>query len=997
MVKDKPPQSAREGADKYARDTQHESNVLPYPVFPDEASQPSRRRSSAFSRLDTEDPNSYKSPHNPSNIPASLRISPKTSFENLRKSQEELAASNAGRGAAGTHSSSIAPTNREQETVPPTQLAQVHQSYITTNPYHRSQNNGAQDFPTGAESSAAIWGSAQGFHPVEGTTLHTLTSRTSQLSLKGETRTSLKEPSNLIGPHESTPAVSLTTASPENDIFPHQLPLDSHKISHVPDIVSSRPPQFDSSQGPRRNDSADWDPGADISTFDALSSRGHGLPGVSEVDETQTRSRTWEEMQAWENQERVNRENEAHEASIRAQQAEKERRAEEEWHRGEEAALREAQSGVIAQNRPMSEATLALAQMAFPPVSHDRGPSLPPRPSVEPPVPSKSLSSAGPSSSSGGEQPTPASPTSQKKEAKKAKKETYQIKQINWYDANSRHNPRRSPILVQNLNGPCPLLALVNALTLSTPAGADTALIETLRVREQISLGFLLDAVFDELMSGRRGDAAQELPDVGELYAFLSALHSGMNVNPRFRPLANPQNIMDLPHDSAPPNNIDDSSPGGFEETREMRFYSTFAVRLIHGWLPQKNHPAYAALERSAATYEDAQNLMFREEELEDKLQTHGLNPEEQLLLEDITTIKYFLNQSATQLTAHGLKVIQSSLGLGEIAILFRNDHFSTLYKHPQSGQLLQLITDAGYASHDEIIWESLVDVNGELCEFFSGDFRPIGNVAGDVQPTNNQSDDTEGWTTVERNGNKSNRSRTDPTLTPTQQQPKALTAAEPTFTPNTEQEDRDFALALQMQEEEEERERRETTARRREEDLSRTYLSSQTQPTEPPSSRSRRQRDRAQSQEVRSLVPPREPPRVTRASNVNDGGEAPPPTYEQAANGPAYVPPRNHPAHPSSPTGGRTPALPTTQTQPQSAYAQTATRFVMPHTSQSHPGLTGRERARQRAENVRASAQNLLTEMGPAPPGGNRRRQSYAGAASTSQSQQQEEKCVVM
>ena len=67
----------------------------------------------------------------------------------------------------------------------------------------------------------------------------------------------------------------------------------------------------------------------------------------------------------------------------------------------------------------------------------------------------------------------------------------YQIKHIRWHDVN-KQGIRTSPILTQNINGPCPLLALVNALVLSTPANVETALVETLRAREQVSLGLLL-------------------------------------------------------------------------------------------------------------------------------------------------------------------------------------------------------------------------------------------------------------------------------------------------------------------------------------------------------------------------------------------------------------------------------------------------------------------------------------------------------------------------
>ncbi|MCJ1438182.1 hypothetical protein MMC27_007569 [Xylographa pallens] len=544
-------------------------------------------------------------------------------------------------------------------------------------------------------------------------------------------------------------------------------------------------------------------------------------------------------------------------------------------------------------------------------------PELPPRRSSEeglaphqPPRPSMQGFSDGAAGSSSLQQDAA---TTQSK-ATKQRSETYQIKHIRWTDSSG--NTRTSPIMVQNANGPCPLLALVNALTLSTPRDADTALIETLRVREQVSLGLLLDAVFDELMSGRRGDAAQGLPDVGELYSFLITLHTGMNVNPRFIPLSdNLPVLIDIPA-------FDTSSTsgrqglGGFEETKEMKLYSTFSIPLIHGWLPLQTHPAYAALQRSASTYEDAQNLMFREEELEDKLQREGLKQDEQLLLEDIASIKYFLSSSATQLTGYGLHTITDTLHPGSIAILFRNDHFSTLYKHPRTGQLLTLVTDMGYAGHEEVVWESLVDVSGEGSEFFAGDFRPVGNNTNDTHTDSQNAGLSNGqpWTTVSR-PNRSSRSQTtqktsgshatlattsNPQRLPTP--PHDQDYALPT-SPTTEQEDHDLALALQLQEEEEDRSRRESAARRREDELSQAYLESQVPPTQRPNA----QRD--QSQTIRPMVPPRGGSNVvstarrpTPRADPEAGEDAPPPSYEQAAKSQPYLPPVDEPPY-SPPT----------------------------------------------------------------------------------------------
>jgi hypothetical protein len=568
-------------------------------------------------------------------------------------------------------------------------------------------------------------------------------------------------------------------------------------------------------------------------------------------------------------------------------------------------------------------------------------PSLPPRPSEEPPtLPPRSQDEPGPllpprPNSGAGESSTPQTSSSNRREQKK---ETYEIKKIRWYDAQANKNPRTSPILIQNANGPCPLLALVNALVLSTPAELKTTLVETLRSREQVSLEFLLNAVFDELMSGRRG--THELPDVSELYSFLVTLHTGMNVNPRFFPPA-PTNLMDDIRRSMShvhPSERDETIPGTFEETKEMRLYSTFSIPLIHGWLPEVGSPEYAALSRSAITYEDAQNLMFKEEELEDKLAREGLSFEEQTTLEDISTIKAFFTSSATQLTTHGLETIIKSLAPGSVAILFRNDHFSTLYKHPESHQILQLVTDMGYAGHEEVVWESLVDLNGENAELFSGDFRLVGG----SQPTSQETNDNVGWSTVPtRNGRQS----TNPPINDSVSQPANI--YENISPSTTEQEDHDLALALQLQEEEEERHRNETAQRRREAELSQRYIEQQGNSISIPVTNIRggAVRGRGAGVGVRggAVTAPMIPPRrsntgvsavISRPAEPDADADVPPPSYAQAATEPSYNPPPNHPAHPSA-----NPNAPAAQILPSPQARRSSTTASMNSRTQTRPG----------------------------------------------------------
>ncbi|RAL11142.1 uncharacterized protein BO97DRAFT_471181 [Aspergillus homomorphus CBS 101889] len=288
--------------------------------------------------------------------------------------------------------------------------------------------------------------------------------------------------------------------------------------------------------------------------------------------------------------------------------------------------------------------------------------------------------------------------------------ETYSIRHVHW--ANTAGSLCDSPVLIQNKNGPCPLLALVNALVLRA-AGQEVQppIVRALQTREQISLGLLIEALFDELTTCLGPD--DELPDIEALTRFLTMLHTGMNVNPR------------LTLES-------ENSLGSFLQTDVIRLYSTFGVPLVHGWVAAPSTEVHAALDRVAHFYEDIQLLPFRKQELEDRvIQGGSLTPQEEQTMQDIHTIHGFTDvENATQLSPFGLDQLLAKLKPGSLSILFRNDHFTTLYKHPQLSRLFTLVTDAGYASHAEIVWESLVDVNGSSTSYYAGDFRPVSHDA---------------------------------------------------------------------------------------------------------------------------------------------------------------------------------------------------------------------------------------------------------------------------
>ena len=270
-------------------------------------------------------------------------------------------------------------------------------------------------------------------------------------------------------------------------------------------------------------------------------------------------------------------------------------------------------------------------------------------------------------------------------------------------------------------------------------------------------------------------------------------------------------------------------------------------------------------MSRTGQYYEDIQMLPFRRHEFEDRA-TRGdpLTFEEESTMEDIQTIQHFVEiENATQLSPFGLTQLSTRLAPGSVSILFRNDHFSTLYKHPQSHQLYTLVTDAGYAGHAEVVWESLVDVTGFNTEYYSGDFRPVG--AAPSAPSNPA-------------GPRTSSSPTNNPLTSngTAQSPE----------PTQEQSDADYAYALSLQFlEEEQRE----NARTQNGDERRTSapINPSSRPTVPPRMSNVPNRSSSTATGLRTRPEPQQ-----HHQPDPDDSNAPPPPYEQAAGGPRYSPP---------------------------------------------------------------------------------------------------------
>ena len=139
--------------------------------------------------------------------------------------------------------------------------------------------------------------------------------------------------------------------------------------------------------------------------------------------------------------------------------------------------------------------------------------------------------------------------------------------------------------------------------------------------------------------------------------------------------------------------NIGFSSVTSYELTPEIVIFDLLGIKLYHGWLvdPQDKN-LYSVLENK--TYNKAVEVALDE------------NSPESFVVKD------FLEDTSNQLTYHGLFELTAALKESEVAVLFRNNHFSTITK--REGIVYQLVTDQGFVKEDSVVWEALSSVSGD-------------------------------------------------------------------------------------------------------------------------------------------------------------------------------------------------------------------------------------------------------------------------------------------
>ncbi|SNX88026.1 uncharacterized protein MEPE_06737 [Melanopsichium pennsylvanicum] len=303
----------------------------------------------------------------------------------------------------------------------------------------------------------------------------------------------------------------------------------------------------------------------------------------------------------------------------------------------------------------------------------------------------------------------------------------WSLKDIYWQG-------RECKIITQNQNGPCSLIALCNILLLRRELQI------TPPDRPVVSYSYLSGLLGEHLLIKTTSSGNEQ------------GLEAALSTIPRTQYGLD----VDVGFDSITSFAAAAGTGGG---AGELALFSLCGVQLVHGWLPDPaDIQTYSAV-RAAGSYNRATDIVVKGDEVAQgavvrdrgvgTLAAHlasqtsasnGKQPERQewtdeqrATVRQALALQSFLDTQSTQLTYHGLFVLAQELPAGVPVALFRNSHLSVLYKRQaheavEEGitppTLFTLATDSSFLMEDEIVWESLVDADGASSEFYDAKFR---------------------------------------------------------------------------------------------------------------------------------------------------------------------------------------------------------------------------------------------------------------------------------
>jgi hypothetical protein len=255
--------------------------------------------------------------------------------------------------------------------------------------------------------------------------------------------------------------------------------------------------------------------------------------------------------------------------------------------------------------------------------------------------------------------------------------QTYKIKWISITET------EKVAIITQNQNGPCPLVAIINCLSISKR-------IKFTENLTHVTGKKLIDELADVIVASKPNMSAQlaefeyELKDALDI---LPKLQNGLDVNVGFRGISH------------------------YEYTQNTIILNFLCIPLHHGWVYDPSD-GFLANAINTLTYNQLAEKIASMADVNDPKSCGR-----------ILVSQMFLEDNASQLTEYGLSQLKSEVKDSTLFIFFRNNHFATALKH--QGEIYILLTDVGYLNYSDIVWERLTSVHGGG-EYVDGKFSKV-------------------------------------------------------------------------------------------------------------------------------------------------------------------------------------------------------------------------------------------------------------------------------
>jgi len=262
--------------------------------------------------------------------------------------------------------------------------------------------------------------------------------------------------------------------------------------------------------------------------------------------------------------------------------------------------------------------------------------------------------------------------------------------QVVWEENTKSHR------VLQEQQGPCPLIGIFNVLLLrgSVRLNPQLRLISFQEMIDHIKIYFeqrLQQRSFRDIDSQKTANDIKNFEDARKHFP---SLEKGLDINVKF------------------------SEPDAFEFTTEVAMFDAYNIRLVHAWTVDPQMAGLAFMRE--LSYNELTSFILSE--LDDK---RDLDDIDLAIHEQRKCLaRNFLDETKSQITAHGLFRLHEVINEEEICVLFRNNHFATITKH--KGNIYALVTDSGLVSASRrCYWQSLSTLDNDSI-FLDSSFRGL-------------------------------------------------------------------------------------------------------------------------------------------------------------------------------------------------------------------------------------------------------------------------------